>query len=113
MIIRQATVDDAPAITEIANAIIRDTLVTFTTDERSVEKVTAEIETRGHIAHGSMPFDGDCAVRHMGAVMERMERDLYPLLASKRTSMPVALSLVLSPQRSAAPGLLSPLAGFR
>lgn len=49
MIIRQATVEDAPAITEIANAIIRDTLVTFTTDERSVEKVTAEIETRGPV----------------------------------------------------------------
>ncbi len=49
----------------------------------------AEIETRGHIAHGSMPFDGDCAVRHMGAVVERFERELYPLLASKRTNMPV------------------------
>ncbi len=49
----------------------------------------AEIETKGHIAHGSMPFDGDCAVRHMGAVVERFERELYPLLASKRTDMPV------------------------
>jgi succinyl-diaminopimelate desuccinylase len=49
----------------------------------------AEIETMGHIAHGSMPFDGDCAVRHMAAVMARMERDLFPLLASKRTQMPV------------------------
>ncbi|MEQ8654102.1 MAG: acetylornithine deacetylase/succinyl-diaminopimelate desuccinylase family protein [Kiloniellales bacterium] len=49
----------------------------------------AEIETFGHIAHGSMPFLGDCAVRHMGAVMERFERDLYPALANKRTSMPV------------------------
>ncbi|MBT8413629.1 MAG: acetylornithine deacetylase/succinyl-diaminopimelate desuccinylase family protein, partial [Boseongicola sp.] len=27
----------------------------------------AEIETHGEIAHGSMPFLGDCAVRHMGA----------------------------------------------
>ena len=26
----------------------------------------AEIETLGRIAHGSMPFLGDCAVRHMG-----------------------------------------------
>lgn len=49
----------------------------------------AEIETFGHISHGSMPFLGDCAVRHMGAVMERFERDLYPALANKRTSMPV------------------------
>ncbi|MCP3972716.1 MAG: acetylornithine deacetylase/succinyl-diaminopimelate desuccinylase family protein [Rhodobacteraceae bacterium] len=49
----------------------------------------AEIETRGRIAHGSMPFLGDSAIRHMGAVLEEMERYLYPLLAGKRTSMPV------------------------
>ena len=30
----------------------------------------AEIETKGEIAHGSMPFLGDCAVRHMGAALE-------------------------------------------
>lgn len=49
----------------------------------------AEIETRGRIAHGSMPFLGDCAVRHMGAVIDEMERTLYPLLAGKQTAMPV------------------------
>ena len=49
----------------------------------------AEIETFGHIAHGSMPFLGDCAIRHMGAVLERMERDLFPKLTEKRTRMPV------------------------
>jgi succinyl-diaminopimelate desuccinylase len=49
----------------------------------------AEIETFGHIAHGSMPFLGDCAVRHMGAVLDRFERELYPHLATKRTDMPV------------------------
>ena len=49
----------------------------------------AEIETKGRIAHGSMPFLGDSAIRHMGAVLEEMERTLYPLLASKRTAMPV------------------------
>jgi len=49
----------------------------------------AEIETKGRIAHGSMPFLGDCAVRHMGAVLEEMERTLFPLLASKHTDMPV------------------------
>jgi len=49
----------------------------------------AEIETKGRIAHGSMPFLGDSAIRHMGAVLEEMERWLYPLLASKRTEMPV------------------------
>ena len=49
----------------------------------------AEIETHGRIAHGSMPFLGDCAVRHMGAVIDEMEATLFPLLASKRTAMPV------------------------
>jgi succinyl-diaminopimelate desuccinylase len=49
----------------------------------------AEIETRGRIAHGSMPFLGDCAIRHMGAVMDAFETELYPRLAGKRTQMPV------------------------
>lgn len=49
----------------------------------------AEIETHGHIAHGSMPFLGDCAVRHMGAVIAEMEASLFPALAEKRTDMPV------------------------
>ncbi|UWQ19025.1 acetylornithine deacetylase/succinyl-diaminopimelate desuccinylase family protein [Jannaschia sp. M317] len=49
----------------------------------------AEIETKGRIAHGSMPFLGDCAVRHMGAVLDEMEATLFPLLAGKRTAMPV------------------------
>ncbi|MGB0959361.1 MAG: acetylornithine deacetylase/succinyl-diaminopimelate desuccinylase family protein [Halocynthiibacter sp.] len=49
----------------------------------------AEIETKGRIAHGSMPFLGDSAIRHMGAVLEEIERTLYPLLATKRTDMPV------------------------
>jgi succinyl-diaminopimelate desuccinylase len=49
----------------------------------------AEIETHGEIAHGSMPFLGDCAVRHMGAVVAEMETTLFPALAQKRTDMPV------------------------
>ena len=49
----------------------------------------AEIETKGRIAHGSMPFLGDCAVRHMGAVLAEMEEVLFPLLAGRRTDMPV------------------------
>ncbi len=49
----------------------------------------AEIETRGRIAHGSMPFLGDCAIRHMGAVLERFERDLLPALAARQTDVPV------------------------
>ena len=49
----------------------------------------AELETKGHIAHGSMPFDGDSAIRHMGALLEKFESDLYPHLARKKTAMPV------------------------
>lgn len=49
----------------------------------------AEVETYGEIAHGSMPFLGDCAVRHMGAVIDEMEESLFPALAEKRTDMPV------------------------
>ncbi len=48
-----------------------------------------EIETHGEIAHGCMPFLGDCAVRHMGAVLREMEAKLYPALAAKHTDMPV------------------------
>ncbi len=49
----------------------------------------AEIETKGEIAHGSMPFLGDCAIRHMGAVLDEMEESLFPALAEKRTTMPI------------------------
>ena len=49
----------------------------------------AEIETLGRIAHGSMPFLGDSAIRHMGAVMQRFEERLYPHLARKTSAMPV------------------------
>jgi succinyl-diaminopimelate desuccinylase len=52
----------------------------------------AEIETHGRIAHGSMPFLGDCAIRHMNAVLERFESDLYPRLAARETDMPVVPS---------------------
>ena len=48
-----------------------------------------EIETKGRIAHGSMPFLGDSAIRHMSAVMTKFEDDLYPALANKKTDMPV------------------------
>jgi succinyl-diaminopimelate desuccinylase len=49
----------------------------------------AEIETHGRIAHGSMPFLGDCAVRHMGAVVAEFEDKLYPAMAARHTKMPV------------------------
>ncbi len=49
----------------------------------------AEIETKGEIAHGSMPFLGDCAVRHMGAVLDAFENTLFPAMAARFTDMPV------------------------
>ncbi|WP_435311061.1 acetylornithine deacetylase/succinyl-diaminopimelate desuccinylase family protein [Primorskyibacter sedentarius] len=49
----------------------------------------AEIETKGEIAHGSMPFLGDCAVRHMGAVLDAFEETLFPAMAARWTEMPV------------------------
>jgi succinyl-diaminopimelate desuccinylase len=49
----------------------------------------AEIETKGRIAHGSMPFLGDSAIRHMAAVLEGFESELYPALAARHSDMPV------------------------
>lgn len=49
----------------------------------------AEIETKGRMAHGSMPFLGDSAIRHMSAVLERFEEELYPELAKRLSDMPV------------------------
>jgi succinyl-diaminopimelate desuccinylase len=49
----------------------------------------AEVETKGRIAHGSMPFLGDSAIRHMTAVLREIEDWLYPLLDTKKTAMPV------------------------
>ena len=49
----------------------------------------AEIETKGEIAHGAMPFLGDCAVRHMGAVLQAFEDKLFPAMAARHTEMPV------------------------
>jgi succinyl-diaminopimelate desuccinylase len=49
----------------------------------------AEIETLGRIAHGSMPFLGDSAIRHMAALLGEIEDTLYPVLATRQTAMPV------------------------
>jgi len=49
----------------------------------------AEIETKGRMAHGSMPFLGDSAIRHMTALLERFEQKLYPDLAKRVSDMPV------------------------
>ena len=49
----------------------------------------SEVETFGRIAHGSMPFLGDSAIRHMTAFLEILEKKLFPLLEQKKTIMPV------------------------
>ncbi|MTI00673.1 GNAT family N-acetyltransferase [Roseibium sp. RKSG952] len=48
MMVRRAKVGDAPVIADITNAIIRETLITFTTDERSIESIAADVEARGN-----------------------------------------------------------------
>jgi succinyl-diaminopimelate desuccinylase len=49
----------------------------------------AEVETRGRIAHGSMPFLGDSAIAHMTAFLHRLETELQPRLAQRRSAQPV------------------------
>jgi succinyl-diaminopimelate desuccinylase len=48
-----------------------------------------ELETRGRIAHGSMPFLGVSAIDHMAIAMDRIRRELLPVLGSRTTAMPV------------------------
>ncbi len=48
-----------------------------------------EVETHGHIAHGSMPFLGVSAIDHMGVILDRVRRELTPALASRTTAVPV------------------------
>ena len=78
----------------------------------------AEIQTLGRTAHGSMPFLGDCAVRHIAAVINAFERELWPKLAERRTAMPVVpdaarastlnLNSIHGGQEEGHPGLPSP-----
>ncbi len=49
----------------------------------------AQVETHGRIAHGSMPFLGESAIAHMGAVLAAIEAELMPALAARQTAMPV------------------------
>jgi succinyl-diaminopimelate desuccinylase len=49
----------------------------------------AEVTTHGRIAHGCMPFLGDSAISHMGEVLHAIETELLPVLAARRTMMPV------------------------
>jgi succinyl-diaminopimelate desuccinylase len=48
-----------------------------------------QVELRGRIAHGSMPFLGVSAIDHMGALLEAVRTELQPVLATRRTAMPV------------------------
>jgi succinyl-diaminopimelate desuccinylase len=49
----------------------------------------AEVETKGRIAHGSMPFLGDSAINHMSAFIHLLETQLGPKLAQRHTREPV------------------------
>ena len=48
-----------------------------------------EVLMHGRIAHGSMPFLGVSAIDRMAKLIERIERQLKPKLAERRTRMPV------------------------
>ena len=48
-----------------------------------------ELTTHGRIGHGSMPFLGVNAIEHMGIVLDRIRRELLPVLAARTTTMPV------------------------
>jgi succinyl-diaminopimelate desuccinylase len=49
----------------------------------------AEVETKGRIAHGSMPFLGDSAINHMGAFLAKLEAELLPKISQRTTAQPV------------------------
>ena len=48
-----------------------------------------EVTTHGRIGHGSMPFLGVSAIEHMGAILDRVRRELLPALAARTTQVPV------------------------
>lgn len=48
-----------------------------------------EVAARGHIAHGSMPFLGVNAIEGMGALLHIIQDELQPMLAARRTDVPV------------------------
>ena len=48
-----------------------------------------EVETKGRIAHGSMPFLGDSAINHMSAFIHLLEPQLQPRLNQRQTAEPV------------------------
>ena len=48
-----------------------------------------EVTARGRIGHGSMPFLGVSAIDGMGRLLQSVREELMPLLASRRTDVPV------------------------
>lgn len=48
-----------------------------------------EVAARGHIGHGSMPFLGVSAIEGMGHLLQVIREELMPVLASRRTDVPV------------------------
>ena len=48
-----------------------------------------EVLMHGRIAHGSMPFLGVSAIDRMARLIDKIERELKPKLAERRTRMPV------------------------
>ena len=52
-----------------------------------------EVAARGHIAHGSMPFLGVSAIDGMNQLLQIIREELMPVLASRRTEVPVVPDL--------------------
>lgn len=48
-----------------------------------------EVAAHGHIGHGSMPFLGVNAIEGMGHLLQAIREELIPVLASRRTGVPV------------------------
>src|ERR1700737_4199002 len=48
-----------------------------------------EVTAHGRIGHGSMPFLGVNAIEGMGRLLQSVREDLAPVLASRRTGVPV------------------------
>ncbi len=48
-----------------------------------------DVETRGRIAHGSMPYLGVSAIEHMGEILHELRETLQPELARRLTALPV------------------------
>ena len=56
-----------------------------------------DVVARGRTAHGSMPHLGRNAIEDMGAVLEAFRTDLAPVLAARRSALPVVPELSRRP----------------